>query len=155
MATLILLMGLPCSGKTTYAKNLQGISIELDYLRKGATGSFEIKENLNDLVHHLAQRSVHFYLNQGKNVIVDGHFLTAKERKLYITMAKKMKYNVEIYWFDVSYEVIKRRILNRNEINQERQIDLSFIEKMAQSIDFPTLDEGINQIHYVSESSFI
>lgn len=146
LTTLILLMGLPASGKTMYGKKLTGIHVNMDQIRKGATGSHQIQGNFNDLVHHLTQRSVHFYLSQGKTVIVDAMFLKASERKLYITMAKKLDATVELYWFDPSIEEIKKRLLLRG--NEQGTLTLN---KLSQSLEFPNKEEGIDVIHYIDE----
>ena len=145
MASLILLMGLPASGKTTYAEKLTGIKIDMEQIRIGATGSRQIQGNFNELVQQLAQRSVHFYLNQGKTVIVDGMFLKASERKHYITMAKKLQATVELYWFDPSIHVIKQRLVLRGD-----EANCSVVDKLSQQMDFPNKEEGIDVIHYIN-----
>lgn len=147
MASLILLMGLPASGKTTYGKKLTGIYISMNQIKQGVTGDHEAQEDFDELVHHLTQRSVHFYLAQGKNVIVDALFLKASERKLYITMAKKMGARVELYWFDPSIDTIKKRLVFRGDEQMNPTID-----KLAQSLDIPLREEELDVIHYMNAS---
>lgn len=140
-------MGLPASGKTTYGKKLTGIHINMSQIRQGVTGGHEAQEDFDELVHHLTQRSVHFYLTQGKTVIVDALFLKASERKLYITMAKKIGANIELYWFDPSVDEIKKRLAVRGGEQMYPPI-----AKLAQSLDFPLREEGLDRIHYINES---
>lgn len=150
MSKLILFMGLPCSGKSTYLDRLTGMKIDISSIRKGATGSYKVKGNYNDLVHNLAQRSVHFYLKQNKTVIVDDCFLTEKIRNTYIKIAKKMDKEVELYWFDTPIDTLKARIVERNRIvDEDRKLSLEDIDDLSNSFEFPTKEEGIDFIFYL------
>lgn len=143
-------MGLPNSGKTTYAKKLNGITIEFDLIRKGCTGSYQLAGNFNELVHHLVQRSIQYYLKQGKSVVVDGLFLTVKERALYINFAKKLGADVDIHWLDTPYQTIVNRNAARLNICSEKAYNQNVIEKLSKHLEFPTLDEGVREIIYQS-----
>lgn len=144
VASLILVMGLPSSGKSSYIKNVPGIPIDTNSIRKGVTGQEAIQTNEQELVTHLTQRSVHFYLNQGKSVIVEALFLSASERKTYIRLAKKLHAKVELHWLDPSLDVIKKRLMLQGE-----EAKVATLTGLAQTLDFPHLEEGIDFIHYV------
>jgi predicted kinase len=150
MTTLILLMGLPRTGKTTFSKTLNAVRIEIEQLRIGATGEPSPNENYDDLVRNITQRSVHFYLNQNKDVVVDDLFLTAVERKVFITIAKKMNANVLLYWFDPPLDVIIEKYNSSNTEYTDKEFFSSKIKKMSKNIDLPNVSEGIDKIYYLN-----
>jgi len=153
MAKLTMLMGLPCTGKTYFSHTLSGIKIELDVLRKGATGSAKLYGNFNELVHFLAQKSIQYYLSQDKQVVIDGLFLSAKTRKSYIDLAHKMKAEVDVYWFDLPIDLIKKRLIERNESSLEGdKVDVSQLNALCQAFDFPVKEEGFKNIYYLSKN---
>lgn len=153
MSSLLLLMGLPCSGKTHYSQFLNGTVINVDDIRKSVTGSYKMLDNHIDLVHDVIKKSVYYYLNKGENVILDGLFLSERARGIYIKIAQELGCPIDIYFFDTSYDVLKDRIEKRNnQIENDRKIDFYFLEQLSQTIEIPTLHEGVDNIFYLNES---
>lgn len=155
MARLILMMGLPGSGKTTHAVSLKGIKLHIDEIRKVLTGSY-LPGDQDELVYRTVHASVDYYLRQGKNVIVDGALLSKKARSYYITLAKKHFTFVELYWFDASKPLLEMRLYERNQkVEKERKIDLNYLSKISQHFEMPTRDEGIDLIHWLTDAELI
>lgn len=85
---LILLRGLPGSGKSTFAKSLIGFEhLEADqYFYKDGQYKFDIN-NLYD-AHEYCRRTADECLYQGYNVVVSNTFTTKKELIPYFAIAK-------------------------------------------------------------------
>lgn len=152
MQKLIMVMGLPGSGKTTFSSSLNGTKIHIDEIRKATTGSYKPGQS-NDLVHQISQRTVFYHLEKGKTVILDGALLSKKARDPYIKIAKKLNVEIELYWLDPSYELFKERLINRNKtVSDDRKIDLQYMEKLSQFFEMPSIDEGFKKIHHFSDN---
>ena len=90
--TIYIAVGLPGSGKSTYAKNfIKGKDIEYlssDELR-AVFGKSEEDQTVTPLVFGHIKRKVDEYLKNGKNVLVDATSVNRRERSDYINTAKK------------------------------------------------------------------
>jgi predicted kinase len=79
MSKLIILKGLPASGKSTWAKkqaeaNLNTVIVSRDSIRemlKGEYKNFPFGTRMEDLVTMIEEQSVYFSLHQGYTVILD------------------------------------------------------------------------------------
>ena len=121
MATLHLMVGLPCSGKSTLAQKLEQ---ELPALRL-TTDEWHIRlfgqdaeapEHdarhglLEALLWNIARRT----LELGTNVILDFGFWAREEREDYRARAKQLGASSEIHFLDVSEDELLRRLAHRN-----------------------------------------
>ena len=90
--TLYITVGLPGSGKSTYAKEfIKGKEIEYlssDSLR-AVYGKDENDQSVTSIVFGHIKRKVDEFLKDGKNVLVDATSVNRKERSDYINTAKK------------------------------------------------------------------
>ena len=122
MTTLYLMVGLPCSGKTTRAKELE------DELRALRLTPDEWHVNLfghdiydpdhdrrhsliEDMLWQIAARA----LTLGTNIILDFGFWAREEREDYRARAKKLGAGSAIIFMDVNAEELLRRVRVRNE----------------------------------------
>jgi len=152
MSKLILVMGLPGSGKTTFSTSLKGTRLHVDEIRKALTGTYKPGIS-NDLVYGVVQRSVDYYLQKGKTVILDGAFLSQSSRRSYLQIAKKRGASIDLYWLDPSFPLFKKRITERNKVvDYDRKIDLQYLNKLLETLDIPSKDEGINVIFRLSDT---
>lgn len=81
---LIVMVGLPGSGKSTYAKELikkgrADIILSSDAIREELTGD-ESNQTVNDKVFKLLYQRMNDYLAEGKSVVVDATNTTLKSR---------------------------------------------------------------------------
>ncbi|HCR72108.1 MAG TPA: hypothetical protein DIW23_11740 [Anaerolineae bacterium] len=122
MTTLYLMVGLPCSGKTTKAKELEN---QLSALRltpdEWHINLFGHDVNdpehdkrhslIEDLLWKIAERS----LVLGTNIILDFGFWAKEERDDYRARAEKLGARSEIIFMDVSAEELIQRLKIRNQ----------------------------------------
>ncbi|MCB0182843.1 MAG: AAA family ATPase [Caldilineaceae bacterium] len=121
MATLHLMVGLPCSGKTTLAKMLEH---ELPALRL-TTDAWHIRlfgqdadepehdarhSQIEALLWNIASRA----LELGTNVILDFGFWARAEREEYRLRAKQLGASSEVHFLDVPGDELLRRLAARN-----------------------------------------
>lgn len=121
MATLHLMVGLPCSGKTTLARQLEQ---ELCALRLTPDDwhirlfGYDVLEAEHDARHSLIESMLWDIaargLALGVNVIIDFGFWTKVEREDYRARAAQIGAGSEIHFLDVSEEELLERLAIRN-----------------------------------------
>lgn len=150
MATLHLMVGLPCSGKTTRAKELQP---ECSALRL-TPDEWQIRlfgQDANEAEHDARHSSIEDLLwsvagrtlELGTNVILDFGFWAREEREDYRLRAKRLGASSDIHFLDVPEDELLRRLAIRNSQASEESFHISE-ESMRLWIDFfqiPTPDE--------------
>lgn len=122
MATLYLMVGLPCSGKTTRAKELEN---ELSALRLTpdewhvSLFGHDIHDPDHDKRHNIIEERLWEIairaLSLGTNIILDFGFWSKEEREYFRWQAKKIGARSEIIFMDVEKEELMRRVRVRNE----------------------------------------
>ena len=84
MARLLLVRGLPGSGKSTYAKSQPGVHLEADMYFINDKGEYIFDRNKLHEAHKWCQRRAKELLDSGKDVVVANTFTTLKELRPYI-----------------------------------------------------------------------
>lgn len=150
MATLHLMVGLPCSGKTSRAQKLEtersALRLTPDEWQLRLFGQdAEAPEHdarhgvIEALLWELASRA----LGLGTNVILDFGFWTREEREDYRWRAKQLGASSEVHFLDVPADELLRRLMRRNE--QPSPMDFQISEAMMKpwiaSFQKPTADE--------------
>lgn len=92
--SLYIFIGIPCSGKSTYAKILLSkktgiVVISTDELRKELTGTYKFSQQSNNLVFTIAKERINSALSQGFDVVFDATNTNSKYRQDIIRIAKK------------------------------------------------------------------
>jgi hypothetical protein len=123
--TLYLIVGLPCAGKTTYARQLEreqsalrltpdewhtqlfGLDFDLDRIDDAHNDRHNVVESL---MWDVAAR----VLSLGVNVILDFGFWSKSEREDYRNRAAKIGAASEVHFLDVSEEDLLTRLAKRN-----------------------------------------
>lgn len=122
MATLYLMVGLPCSGKTTKAKQLEhelsAIRLTPDEWQVKLFGhDTEDPEHdkrhslIEDMLWQIAARA----LALGTNIVLDFGFWAKEERDDYRARARDMGARSEIVFMDVSRRELMERVRIRNQ----------------------------------------
>ena len=142
--TLILLVGIPGSGKTTYAKkyieeNPNTVHLSSDNIRAELWGN-EATQGDNNEVFSLMQSRAIDSLNNGQSVVYDATNITRKDRSYIISLCPKFaKIECHIIW--ASIETCIERDAAR-----ERTVGKEVIDKMLKRFQAPYYDEGIDEI---------
>ena len=125
MTTLYLMVGLPCSGKTTRAKELEN---EVSALRltpdewhvnlfgHDTYGTYDPDHDrrhgvIESMLWQVAARA----LSLGVNVILDFGFWAKEERDDYRSRARELSVRSEVIFMDVGEEELMKRVKIRNE----------------------------------------
>ena len=149
--TLYIAVGLPGSGKSTYAKDfIKGKDIEYlssDSLR-AVYGKGEDDQTVTPIVFGHIKRKVDEFLKDGKNVLVDATSVNRRERSDYINSAKKYGAKVVALVFKMDRNGLIARNKKRGE-EGGRVVPDWVIDKMLNKYEEPSSDEGIDTIIYV------
>jgi len=150
MATLHLMVGLPCSGKTTLAQKLEyelpALRLNLDEWHIRLFGQ-DAEEPEHDARHSLIEAQLWNIagrtLELGTNVILDYGLWAREEREEYRSRAKQLGASSEVHCLDISEDELLRRLEKRNSRPSQESFIISE-EAMKPWIAFfqkPTPDE--------------
>ena len=147
--SLILLVGIPGSGKTTYAKKYieehlhrNTIHLSSDKIREELWGN-EATQGDNNKVFSLMQSRAIEALNNGFDVIYDATNITRKDRSYIIALCPKfVKIEAHIIWAPIE-TCIER------DAARERTVGKAVIDKMLKKFHPVYYDEGIDDIKIV------
>lgn len=121
MATLHLMVGLPCSGKTTYARQLarevNALVLTLDVWHIALFGD-DVGHADHDARHQTIETIMwdvaKHVLNLGGDVVLDFGCWARVERDDYRNRAKELGAAFKLHYMDVPYEELYRRLEIRN-----------------------------------------
>ncbi len=140
---IVLLVGLPGSGKSTWAEGKAGV-LSSDALRELLADDPDnqaihtrVFRVLRDLLKHRLE------LNRPVTYI-DATNLTPYERRPYFQLAKKFDGAMEAVFFDVPAEECIRRNHTRPRI-----VPAEVIRKMAERLEPPTRQEGFSRVDVI------
>lgn len=150
--SLILLVGIPGSGKTTYAndyieQNSNTIHLSSDAIRKELYGDENIQGNPGDVFSLMQKRAIEA-LNNGNDVIYDATNITRKDRAGIIGVCPKfVKIECHIIWAPI--EVCIERDSKR-----ERTVGKEVIDRMLKRFQAPWYDENIDNLCVIPPNHF-
>jgi predicted kinase len=138
---VVLLVGLPASGKSTWARGRGAAVISSDELRWLLSD-----DATNQNIHGLVFATVRYLLRKRLELrrpltFVDATNSTRQERRAYIKLGQMYDARVEAVYFDTPVEVCKQR--NRE---RERFVPEWAIDAMAARLVPPSLDEGFESV---------
>ena len=142
MAIIHMLVGIPASGKTTYAKKLSkklGIPVvSTDEMRNMHPNASE--DQIWPLVYNECGR----LLKAGQDFIFDATNITPNVRNRFKEQMNKfdVEYEIGTYYFDTDPQICYNRAVKRNQMPNERYIPPEVILSYGQKIIAPTEDEG-------------
>src|SRR5580658_10109488 len=145
MTRIILAVGLPGSGKSTYLKTLGAHPISSDAIR------LELADDESDqTIHARVFATMRFLLKQrielGRPVTyVDATNLTRRDRRPFIRLARKHGCDIEALFFDVPLEVCRARNSSRSRLVPDRVLD-----RMEAKLTPPSLEEGFSVVTVMS-----
>jgi predicted kinase len=121
MATLHLMIGLPCSGKTTYARQLAGetnallLTLDVWHLKLfGHDVGHEHHDERHERIEKIMWDVAKHVLEMGGDVILDYGCWARVERDDYRNRAKELGADFKLHYMDVPYSELYRRLEERN-----------------------------------------
>ena len=149
---LILLIGLPGSGKSHYAKQYieeysNTVHLSSDQIREELYGDASIQDNPGQVFALMQSRAVEA-LNNGQNVVYDATNMTRKDRTGIIAVCPKfVKIEAHIIWAPIE-TCIER------DAARERTVGKDVIDKMLKRFQACYYDEGIDEIEIVTPDNW-
>lgn len=145
---LVVAVGLPGAGKSTYLAKLGANAISSDAIRLQLADDERdqtIHGHVFETVRHLARQR----LDLGRPVTyIDATNLTKKDRRQFIELANEYGAVVEALYFDVRPEVCQARNAARARVVPEEAM-----RAMAAKLEPPAPDEGFERVEVVGESA--
>jgi len=138
---LIVLCGLPGSGKSTWAAAQGKPVVSSDEIRRLLTGD-ATDQSVNRLVFHTMRRLLEAMLAAGAGeVIVDSTALTRHERRSWLRWAELHGCAAEVVYFDVPRPVCEARNAAR-----DRVVPAAAMERLFNRLEPPRREEGFDRL---------
>ena len=136
-----MLVGLPGSGKSTWAAQQGDGVLSSDAVRALLTGT-EQNQQANALVFQTLRFLLKMRVLAGaKSTIIDATSLTAKERRTWIRLAHTLDCTAEAVFFDTPVAICKARNAARSRVVPDEVMD-----RFAARLTPPSLDEGFARV---------
>ena len=155
---IVMLVGIPCSGKSTYVNKLRDYEywkdavvlstdnyIEEQAKRLGMTYNEVFQDCIDEATRQLEMSFVRAK-EEGKRIIWDQTNLSIKTRKKKLTKVPSI-YKRTAVWFQVDLE----EALKRNETREGKFIPESILKRMYHQFEVPTLEEGFDFVSCVND----
>ena len=143
---IILLVGLPGSGKSTYLERIGATALSSDAVR-GLLADDPTDQSIHGRVFATLRYLLRQRLAIGRPVTyLDATHLTLRERRPYIRLAELYDCMIEAIFFDVPLEVCLERNLRR-----DRMVPEEAVRKMAAKLAPPSVEEGFAKVTVVRE----
>lgn len=142
---LVVLVGLPASGKSTYLQQSNAVGLSSDALR-GWLADDETDQTIHDRVFQALRYLLRHRLALRRPVTyIDATNLTPAERAPYIGIGKSYGCELEAVFFDVPLDVCRARNAGRARVVPDQALI-----QMAARLVPPTIAEGFDRVSVIS-----
>lgn len=142
-----MLIGLPGSGKSTYAKQLaeetNAVILSSDNLREEMFGDINDQEHNAEVFAELHRRCKEL-LHKQVNIIYDATNIKLKNRTSFLNELKKIDCHKTCIVFATPYEICLE-----NNTKRERKVPETVIKRMRENFHFPLYNEGFDEVKFV------
>lgn len=150
MSKLIMMVGLPASGKTTLAEKLaekeNAVIVSSDAMREELFGDVDNQDNNTRLFEEVGKR-IKTLLGKDETVVFDATNINRKRRIHFINNEIKADEKV-VYYMNTSLSWCLQRDSRR-----ERHVGAGIIDKMYRNMHIPTKSEGWDEVVFVEGDS--
>ena len=145
---IVVLVGLPGSGKSTYLKQMGVSGLSSDEIRK-----LLADDETDQTIHARVFQTLRYLLEQrlaiGRAVTyIDATNLTPEEREPYLAIGRAWGCEVEAVFFDVPLDVCLERNAQRR-----RVVPGEALAKMAAKLVSPSVEEGFTRVTVLTGGS--
>lgn len=152
MINLVITVGAPGSGKSTWVENYKLSHPNMTFLSSDALravfGKDENDQTVSARVFEHMENEVDRLLSEGKDVCIDATNMHRRVRRVWIDLAKKHDAIITAYVFIVNRNILIERNQKRGDMGG-RNVPIDVIDRMLTNYVEPTKIEGINKIHFV------
>jgi len=142
---VIVLIGIPGSGKSTWAKTQNCQVLSSDEFRRLLSGD-ETNQNIHHQVFAAMRHMLRARMEIGQPAtILDATNLRWSDRRPWLQVAKKFDARAEAVFFNVPLALA----LERNRL-RERQVPEDVIRQMHKLMQVPTMAEGFDDVKTIS-----